>query len=74
MIQFELINDQGHIVHVVLDDRLFDEERPRFHPLTNDATTFISSGDLNVFTNALGNEVQVLKFKELNHGHNCDKG
>lgn len=60
---FGLINDKNHVVRVILDQGLFDYETLGFHPLANDATTFITPHDLQKFINALGNSVQILNFK-----------
>lgn len=62
---FGLINDQNHVVNVVLDQNLFDHKTLGFHPLTNDATTFIAPDDLRKFISALGNKIQILKFDVL---------
>ncbi len=62
---FGLINDKNHVVNVVLDKGLFDHQTLGFHPLTNDATTFISPDDLRKFISALGNKIQILNFNEL---------
>lgn len=63
---FGLINDQNHVVNVVLDKNLFEYQILGFHPLTNDATTFITPDDLQKFISAIGNKVQVLNFTNPN--------
>jgi len=59
---FGLINDKGHVVNVILDQNLFNHKTLGFHPLTNDATTFITPDDLQKFIKALGNKTQILDF------------
>jgi Ala-tRNA(Pro) deacylase len=46
---FGLLNDTGHAVNVVLEDKLFTYDKVGLHPLTNTATTFITPKDLTKF-------------------------
>ncbi len=55
------INDTGHNVTFVLDADLMREEIINCHPLTNEATTSLSSADLIRFLEATGHTPLVLK-------------
>ena len=59
---FALINDRDHRVRVVLDKPLLDHALVNFHPLTNTATTAISSSDMLAFLRSLGVEPLVIDF------------
>jgi Ala-tRNA(Pro) deacylase len=54
---FGLIHDVEHVVHVVIEESLFDCEQLTFHPLTNTALTAISSLDFKRFLSSRGNKV-----------------
>ncbi|WP_082475463.1 prolyl-tRNA synthetase associated domain-containing protein [Rhizobium sp. Leaf341] len=56
-----VINDHGKAVTLVLDADLMAEEIVNCHPLTNDATTSLSSKDLIRFAEATGHVPLVLK-------------
>ncbi|HEV2506684.1 MAG TPA: prolyl-tRNA synthetase associated domain-containing protein [Mesorhizobium sp.] len=58
---FGLINDSEKQVRIVLDAPLMENSVINAHPLTNDATTSISSGDLIRFIEATGHEPVILK-------------
>ena len=58
---FGAINDTGHNVTFVLDADLMKDEIINCHPLSNDATTSISSADLVRFMEATGHKPLVLK-------------
>jgi Ala-tRNA(Pro) deacylase len=58
---FGAINDTGHKVTFVLDEDLMAHEIINGHPLSNDATTSIGSGDLVSFLEATGHQPLVLK-------------
>ena len=58
---FGAINDTAQRVTFVLDADLMREEIINCHPLTNDATTSIASGDLIRFMEATGHKPLVLK-------------
>lgn len=58
---FGAINDTGHNVTFVLDEELMREEIINGHPLSNNATTSISSNDLIRFMEATGHTPLVLK-------------
>jgi Ala-tRNA(Pro) deacylase len=62
---FALINDTSHRVRLVLDAGLFRHEIVNFHPLTNAATTAITSADLGRFVRALGYDPVVVDFADL---------
>ena len=57
---FALINDTGQEVRVILDKLMLDHDVLNYHPLTNDATTTIGSGDLLRFIEACGHEARVV--------------
>ncbi|TPL38044.1 MULTISPECIES: prolyl-tRNA synthetase associated domain-containing protein [unclassified Mesorhizobium] len=58
---FGLINDTQHRVKVVLDEALMRHAVINAHPLTNEATTSIASGDLVRFVEATGHDAAILK-------------
>ncbi len=58
---FGAINDTAGNVTFVLDADLMAEETVNCHPLSNDATTSIASGDLVRFMEATGHKPLVLK-------------
>ncbi|MFH1643784.1 MAG: prolyl-tRNA synthetase associated domain-containing protein [bacterium] len=60
-----LVNDKNHVVKVILDQRLFDQEILGFHPLSNDATILITPQDLQKLINVFKNQFQILNFQEL---------
>jgi Ala-tRNA(Pro) deacylase len=57
---FGLINDKAKQVNVILDAAMMDLDRLNFHPLRNDATTTIESGDLLTFIRACGHQPRVV--------------
>ncbi len=58
---FAVINDSERKVSVVLDQEMMAFERLNFHPLTNEATTAITPGDLMTFLSACGHEPRVVE-------------
>ncbi len=58
---FGLINDPSGLVRFVVDAALLRHDRINAHPLTNEATTSISSNDLLRFVRATGHEPLILK-------------
>ena len=62
---FALINDVSHRVRLVLDAGLYRHEVVNFHPLTNTATTAISSADMDRFVRALGYDPILVDFADL---------
>ena len=62
---FALINDTGHRVRFVLDEALMAHELVNFHPLSNDATTAVSSADFRKFLAALGIEPLLVDFTAI---------
>lgn len=58
---FGLLNDTGNRVKFFIDDHLLAQDVINAHPLTNDATTSISPGDVLKFAEATGHAVHVLK-------------
>ena len=62
---FSLINDTQNRVRFVLDAALMQHSRVNFHPLSNDATTTISSQDLVRFTKDTGHGSQSVDFSSL---------
>lgn len=59
---FALINDTERRVSLVLDAALVESDPVNFHPLTNDATTALSTADFLKFLAALGVEPRVIDF------------
>ena len=57
---FGLINDIQAKTNVILDEAMMRLQRLNFHPLKNDATTTISSGDLITFINATGHNPRIV--------------
>ncbi len=62
---FALINDRDHRVRVVLDKALLDHALVNFHPLTNTATTAISSSDMLAFLRRLDVEPLMVDFSAV---------
>jgi Ala-tRNA(Pro) deacylase len=58
---FGLINDTARRVKLVLDSGLMENDIINAHPLSNDATTSISSSDLLRFVKETGHDPLVLK-------------
>ena len=58
---FGLVNDTGNAVTFIIDSALMEHETINAHPLINDATTSIASGDLLRFARATGHEPLILK-------------
>jgi Ala-tRNA(Pro) deacylase len=58
---FGVFNDTGNNVTIVLDADLVKNDVINCHPLSNDATTSISSNDLVRFVEATGHTAHVLK-------------
>ena len=52
-----IINDEEHLVNIVLDEDLKKEEIIGVHPNVNTSTVFISYNDLITFINSIGNEI-----------------
>jgi Ala-tRNA(Pro) deacylase len=57
---FGLINDTGNRVTVILEERMMQEPLLNYHPLSNDATTTISSADLLAFIRSCGHEPRIV--------------
>ncbi len=58
---FGAINDTAHQVTIILDETLMNNETINAHPLTNEATTSISSRDLLRFLDSTGHKPVILK-------------
>lgn len=58
---FALINDKTHSINLVLDEQLMKEEMLNFHPLSNTATTTLSSKDLLHFIKQCGFQPKTMK-------------
>ena len=58
---FGLANDSGHQVTPVVDEALLRHQTINAHPLTNEATTSIASGNLLRFLEATGHRPLILK-------------
>ena len=52
-----IINDDEHLVNIVLDEDLKNQEIIGVHPNVNTSTVFISYNDLIKFINSFGNEI-----------------
>jgi Ala-tRNA(Pro) deacylase len=65
---FALINDADHRVRFVLDQALTAHELVNFHPLSNDATTAVSSRDFKRFLEALAIEPVMVDFSQVGTG------
>jgi Ala-tRNA(Pro) deacylase len=61
---FAIANDTGNKVHIVLDEGMLAYDILNFHPLRNDRTTAVSSGDLLKFVRACGHEPIIAKIPE----------
>ncbi len=61
---FAIINDSARRVAVILDAPMMEEAILNYHPLRNDATTSLGSGDLLAFIRATGHEPRVLVVSE----------
>ncbi len=61
---FGLINDRQVRTHVILDQRMMQEQVLNFHPLQNTATTSLSSRDLLAFITACGHQPSVVAVSE----------
>ena len=55
-----LINDTANRITVILEERMMQEPLLNYHPLSNDATTTISSGDLVTFIRSCGHEPRIV--------------
>jgi Ala-tRNA(Pro) deacylase len=62
---FGLMNDRDHRARFIVDAALMAFETVNFHPLTNTATTAISSADLRKFTDATGHGLTEIDFSTL---------
>jgi len=62
---FSIMNDTESTVKLVIDKTLADAEIVNFHPLLNDATTAISSGDMIKFAKATGHDPVIMDFAAL---------
>lgn len=62
---FSVMNDKAGDVTLILDKALFDHDIVNFHPLLNNATTAIASGDLLRFAKAAGHDPLILDFESL---------
>jgi Ala-tRNA(Pro) deacylase len=61
---FGLINDKENRITVILEERMMKEPLLNYHPLTNDATTSISSADLVTFIRSCGHEPRIVALAE----------
>lgn len=59
---FALINDKHRRITLVVDKALIDHDPVNFHPLTNAATTAVSSAGFLAFLGALGVEPVIVDF------------
>jgi Ala-tRNA(Pro) deacylase len=61
---FGLINDTQNRITVILEARMMQEPLLNYHPLSNDATTSITSGDLLTFIRSCGHEPRIVALAE----------
>ena len=61
---FGLINDKEARVNVILDDAMMQHDKLNYHPLKNNETTTISSGDLQKFIRATGHNPRIVAVSE----------
>jgi Ala-tRNA(Pro) deacylase len=57
---FGLINDAAIRTNVILDARMMEQDTLNYHPLKNDATTSIHSGDLLNFIKSCGHNPRIV--------------
>lgn len=62
---FSVINDTSGDVRLIIDRKLVDARSVNFHPLSNDATTAISSADMLKFAGAAGHDPIILDFTAI---------
>ena len=62
---FSILNDTGHKVKLVLDQKLTEAPLVGFHPMQNDATTAISQGDMKKVIEISGHEPEIIDFSKL---------
>ncbi len=58
---FGLINDESKEIHVVVDKKIFRQEKLAFHPNVNTATLVISSEDVKKYIEAQGNKLLIVE-------------
>lgn len=58
---FAVINDKNHVVKIILDEEMMENELLNFHPLVNTATTTIASKDLVRFMEHCNQEVEIIR-------------
>ncbi len=61
---FGLINDSPPRTHVVLEQHMMAQDLLNFHPLQNNASTTITSGDLLIFIRSCGHEPRTIALSE----------
>lgn len=71
---FAVVNDRAQAVTVALAEQLLDEEHLNFHPLVNDRTTTITTGDFLRFLDATRHPPRVLSAAELGYGAEPSRG
>ena len=57
---FAAMNDPGHAVQILLEERMMAHDILNFHPLINTMTTSIARGDLMRFFDATGHRAQIV--------------
>jgi Ala-tRNA(Pro) deacylase len=60
-----VINDKERQVTVVLDEQMLTHDPLNVHPLRNDRTTTLPTGDLLRFLQACGHPPMVMRFEEM---------
>jgi Ala-tRNA(Pro) deacylase len=61
---FALANDTAHRVTVVLDKEMLERDPLNYHPLVNDRTTAVASGNLLRFIEACGHHPIIVDLEE----------
>jgi Ala-tRNA(Pro) deacylase len=61
---FGLINDTTQRTNVILDAQMMTHDILNYHPLKNDASTSISSGDLLTFIKSCGHDPRIVAVAE----------
>lgn len=59
---FALINDTAHVVRVILQKRMMEQDVVNYHPLLNNRTTGLAPADLLRFIRACGHEPEIVDF------------
>lgn len=61
---FALMNDRENTINVILEAKMMAYDQLNYHPLKNDATTTIATGDLVKFIEACGHKPQIVDLED----------